>query len=130
MTRLTIRIDLARNAAFGPGKARLLELIDKTGSIRAAATAMDMSYRRAWLLVQDIEAIIGEPALERRTGGANGGGASLTKRGRTWLERYRSIEKRATRAVANQLHALTRMAAGAPPKADKIFPRRSKRRNS
>src|SRR5215469_2697582 len=55
MAKLTIRVDLDQEAAFGPGKARLLEALDERGSIRAAAIAMQMSYRRAWLLVQDIE---------------------------------------------------------------------------
>ena len=113
MTRLTIRIDLAENSAIGPGKARLLELIDETGSIRSAATAMGMSYRRAWLLLKDIEATIGAPALATRTGGANGGGASLTGRGRAVLERYRAIEQRATRAVSAELLALSQLTASA-----------------
>jgi len=130
MTRLTIRIDLSEDTAFGPGKARLLELINDTGSIRRAAAAMGMSYRHAWLLLQDIETVIGAPPLETRTGGAKGGGASLTKRGRAVLERYRAIELRAARAVASELQALTRLAAGGVPRTGKAFPVRSKRRKS
>jgi|HubBroStandDraft_6_1064221.scaffolds.fasta_scaffold1219384_2 molybdate transport system regulatory protein len=127
MTRLTIRIDLAENSAIGPGKARLLELIDETGSIRSAATAMGMSYRRAWLLLKDIEATIGAPALATRTGGANGGGASLTGRGRAVLERYRAIEQRATRAVSAELLALSQLTASAGLARDtQNRPRKSK----
>jgi molybdate transport system regulatory protein len=127
MTRLTIRIDLAENSAIGPGKARLLELIDETGSIRSAATAMGMSYRRAWLLLKDIEATIGAPALATRTGGANGGGASLTGRGRAVLERYRAIEQRATRAVSAELLALSQLTASAGLSRDtQNRPRKSK----
>jgi molybdate transport system regulatory protein len=48
MTRLTIRIDFEDAEGFGPGKARLLELIEVHGSIRSAAAAMNMSYRHAW----------------------------------------------------------------------------------
>jgi molybdate transport system regulatory protein len=130
MTRLTIRIDLSERSAFGPGNARLLELIDDAGSIRRAAAAMGMSYRRAWLLLQEIETVIGAPPLETRTGGAKGGGASLTKRARAVLERYRAIELRAASAVASELQALTRLAAGGVPRARKTFGVRSKRRKS
>jgi molybdate transport system regulatory protein len=112
MARLTIRIDLAPDAAFGPGKARLLELVDETGSIRRAATAMSMSYRRAWLLLRDIETTMGAPVIATRTGGASGGGASLTRCGRAILDRYRTIEERATRSVVSGLRALARMANG------------------
>jgi molybdate transport system regulatory protein len=116
MTRLTIRIDLARDAAFGPGKARLLEMIDATGSIRGAAAATGMSYRRAWLLLQEIEAAIGGTAIETRTGGSKGGGASLTKRGRAILDCYRAIEKRAGAAASSELRALSRIVDETMPK--------------
>jgi molybdate transport system regulatory protein len=130
MTRLTVRIDLAGDAAFGPGKARLLELVDETGSIRAASAAMGMSYRRAWLLLQDIEAVIGSPALNTRAGSATGGGASLTKRGRAVLEHYRAIERRATHAAASELRALARFAAGVQARANTSFATRLKRSSS
>jgi molybdate transport system regulatory protein len=106
MIRLTIRIDLSESAAFGPGKARLLELVDQTGSIRQAASAMQMSYRCAWLLLAEIEDMLGESAVITRTGGAGGGGATLTKRGRMMLENYRAIERSAARAASPQLRAI------------------------
>ena len=53
-TRVTVRIDFAGGRRVGPGKIRLLELIDETGSISAAGRAMAMSYRRAWLLVDSL----------------------------------------------------------------------------
>jgi molybdate transport system regulatory protein len=109
MARLTIRIDLGREAAFGPGKARLLELLDEKGSIRSAAAAMGMSYRRAWLLLHDIEATMAAPVITAETGGLHGGGARLTAFGRTILRRYRAIERRAARSAAGDLRALTRM---------------------
>ena len=115
MTRLTIRIDLAKDSAFGPGKARLLELVDETGSIRRAASAMNMSYRHAWLLLKEIETIMGTPVVAAQTGGAGGGGAALTKRGRAVLEHYRAIEERATRSVAAELRAFSAMAKGTAP---------------
>jgi molybdate transport system regulatory protein len=68
MVRLTIRIDLA-GGSVGPGKIGLLEQVAATGSIRKAAAAMKMSYRRAWLLLQALEACFGSPLVETATGG-------------------------------------------------------------
>ena len=62
MPTLSIRVDLRPGASIGPGKARLLELIAETGSISAAARAMEMSYRRAWLLIDDLKAAAREIA--------------------------------------------------------------------
>jgi molybdate transport system regulatory protein len=112
MANLLIRIDLGGEAALGPGKAQLLELIDEKGSIRAAAAAMDMSYRRAWLLLQETEAIMGAPVVVTETGGARGGGARLTALGRDVIRRYRAIERRAGQAAAPELRALSRLASG------------------
>lgn len=112
MSRLTIRIDIGPDAAFGPGKARLLELVEETGSIRRAAAGMGMSYRRAWLLLRDIGNVIGMPAVQTRTGGPNGGGTSLSTRGRAMLEQYRMIERRAAQSCAKELTSLARLAGG------------------
>ena len=109
MARLTIRIDLDEQKAFGPGKAKLLETLDEKGSIRSAATAMRLSYRRAWLLIQDIEASLGAPVVVAKTGGAGGGGVTLTNLGRSVLARYRSIERNAAKAVTSELRALTKL---------------------
>ena len=100
MARLTIRIDLAENAAFGPGKARLLELIAQTGSIRQAAAAMDMSYRRAWLLLRETEALTKVPVISARTGGKKGGGTGVTATGQALVKCYRAIETEAERSTA------------------------------
>jgi len=111
---LTIRIDFENCSAFGPGKARLLELIDSEGSIRRAAAAMDMSYRQAWLLLRDAEAVIGAPLIVTATGGAKGGGTRLSDAGSMVIARFRSIEQNAALAARNDLHALERIAvAGA-----------------
>ena len=67
---------------------------------------MNMSYRRAWLLIQDIEATIGGPVVVAKIGGAGGGGVALTKLGRNVLTRYRTIERHAEKAVAADLRAL------------------------
>jgi molybdate transport system regulatory protein len=118
MTRLSIRIDFDGAEAFGPGKARLLELIEAHGSIRGAAAAMNMSYRHAWLLLQAVEDTFGSPVLTTATGGAKGGGAKLTELGKTVIARYRAIEAQAARAAAGELSELTRAAASSAAAED------------
>ena len=116
MARLTIRIDLGKDAALGPGKAHLLELIDQKGSIRGAAMAMNMSYRRAWLLLRETEAMMRAPRVVAETGGVRGGGTSLTEFGRRVVERYRAIEARAERSVDAELRELAGMAKQTLPR--------------
>ena len=111
MTRLTIRIDFEGAGAFGPGKARLLELIEEQGSIRGAAAAMNMSYRHAWLLLQAVEDMFGAPVIATATGGAKGGGAKLTDLGKLIVARYRAIESHAARATAGELNELVKAAS-------------------
>ncbi len=115
MARLSIRIAFEGAEPFGPGKARLLELIDREGSIRAAANQMNMSYRHAWLLVQAIEDTFGAPVIATSTGGAGGGGAKLTELGRSLLNRYRAIEANASRAASADLDELARAAGKGLP---------------
>jgi molybdate transport system regulatory protein len=105
MARLTIRIDLAAGSV-GPGKIGLQEQVAATGSIRKAATAMKMSYRRAWLLLQALEACFGSPLVETATGGKKGGGARLTEAGVALVARYRRIEDRALRVAAKDISAM------------------------
>jgi molybdate transport system regulatory protein len=119
MAHLTIRIDLGTNVAFGPGKARLLELVEETGSIRRAATAMDMSYRRAWLLIRETETMMKTPVVSTKTGGKKGGGTTLTPSGRLIVECYRAIEIQAERAVLARLREFAEMAKNNAPAAGK-----------
>jgi molybdate transport system regulatory protein len=103
---LSVRIDLDESDRIGPGKILLLENIDACGSISAAGRAMDMSYKRAWDLVDEINRICRQPAVERQTGGKNGGGAVLTPFGVSLVARYRKIERDAATAVKKELAAL------------------------
>jgi len=103
---LSIRIDLDPEGRIGPGKIQLLENIAATGSISAAGRAMEMSYKRAWDLVDELNRICGQAAVERQTGGKNGGGAILTVFGENLVTRYRAIEKAAAAAAHKQLLAL------------------------
>ena len=75
---LTLRV-LAKGApAIGPGKAELIERIGRTGSISAAAREMGMSYRRAWQLVEALNAAYRGPVVTTAVGGKRGGGARVT----------------------------------------------------
>lgn len=89
--------------AMGPGKADLLKAIAETGSISAAARQMDMSYRRAWLLVDTMNQCFRTPLVETATGGSRGGGARVTEFGMDILERYQRMEAKATASVAREL---------------------------
>src|SRR5438045_4566121 len=73
MASISLRIDLGEDKRFGPGKARLLELIRDTGSISAAARALGMSYRRAWLLADELNKLFGQRLVEPQHGGVKGG---------------------------------------------------------
>jgi molybdate transport system regulatory protein len=88
-----IRIDFSDDPRrLGHGKMQLLEHIQQTGSISAAGRAMDMSYRRAWLLVDELNHMFAQPAVESQRGGKQGGGAALTAFGEELLTRFRAME--------------------------------------
>lgn len=93
-------------AMLGPGKADLLEKIGETGSIAAAGRAMGMSYKRAWMLVETMNAIFAEPLVTSSRGGSAGGGAELTEAGNQVLSLYRSLEKRTLEAGNSEIEAI------------------------
>ena len=104
--RLTLRVDFGTDRAIGPGKVLLLEAIRDTGSISQAGRSLGMSYRRAWLLVDDMNRCFREPVVTAQPGGAQGGGAALTAFGQKVVQKYRKIETEATAAAKPQLHDL------------------------
>ena len=113
---LSVRIHLNTETCIGPGKIQLLENIRACGSISAASRAMNMSYMRAWVLVNEINRICGRAAVERQKGGKNGGGAMLTPFGLSLVARYRKIEHFVESAARKELLAL-RADIDAPTKA-------------
>lgn len=106
MVKLKLRIDFGEGRALGPGKVELLELVSQTGSISAAARSMEMSYRRAWLLVDALNQMFATPVVATRGGGAGGGGASLTPFGAEVIAAYRAMETDAEIALTQRLAAL------------------------
>ena len=108
-TRLSIRIDLANGDRIGPGKIALLEAIASTGSISGAARALGMSYRRAWLLVEEINKSLRQPAVQAGPGGKAGGGAVVTKSGQQIVGLYRSVESHALAASGGDFRALAKL---------------------
>jgi molybdate transport system regulatory protein len=103
---LSLRIDLDAQGRIGPGKIQLLENIRSCGSISAAGRAMNISYRRAWTLVDEINRTCGRAAVEPREGGKDGGGATLTQFGLTLVARSRMIERSVESAARKELLAL------------------------
>ncbi|MBL8534651.1 MAG: winged helix-turn-helix domain-containing protein, partial [Betaproteobacteria bacterium] len=98
-----IRILFRKAIAMGPGKSELLQAIDRTGSISAAARDMGMSYRRAWLLVDTMNQSFKHPLVTTETGGQRGGGATVTEFGQDVLARYLAMEAKAALAVEKEM---------------------------
>ena len=102
-----LKIVLGPQTAIGPGKADLLQHIIDTGSIAAAGRRMAMSYRRAWLLIDEMNQLFKHPVVTTAKGGkGGGGGAVLTDFGRELLARYRNMQRMTDKAIAADLKAL------------------------
>ncbi|WP_022727994.1 winged helix-turn-helix domain-containing protein [Fodinicurvata sediminis] len=106
ITGARLRIVLAPDVALGPGKADILEAIRDTGSIAAAGRRLGMSYRRAWHLVESLNACFREPLVETHRGGKSRGGASLSETGQHVLTSYRRMERLTHAAIAEELDGL------------------------
>jgi molybdate transport system regulatory protein len=106
--KLFLRLDLTSRVRLGPGKIRLLEAIEREGSISAAGRALKMSYRRAWLLIADLNSYFRQPVVATTLGGTGGGRASVTALGRTVINAYRAMENDAERMVRRRSAPLLR----------------------
>ena len=109
--RFRLRITAGETIAIGPGKIALIEAIAKTGSITSAAKSLDMSYRRAWLLLDDLNRALKEPAVDSVKGGEHGGGSQVTEAGAQLIALYREIEAKAALACRTEVSRLLRMLA-------------------
>jgi molybdate transport system regulatory protein len=108
-TSLHLRIDFGGERSIGPGKIRLLELVNQTGSISAAGRALAMSYRQAWLLIDEMNHMFREPVVTAQTGGGGGGGAVVTETGNDIVRLYREMERRAYGASTPEIRSLARL---------------------
>jgi molybdate transport system regulatory protein len=114
--KLNLRLFHGSDIAMGPGKADLLEAIVKTGSITSAGKTMEMSYRRAWLLVDEMNRCFKTPLVETSKGGSHGGGARLTPLGHEVLGRYRAMAS-ASKQVAQAYVGVFKDLMAAPVKS-------------
>ncbi len=112
--KLKLRITFAPDIVLGPGKAQLLALIRDTGSISAAGRAMGMSYKRAWMLVEAMNAAFAAPVVASARGGAQGGGAHLTETGETVLAHLLAFEAKASAATTAEVAALRKLLRDIP----------------
>ena len=106
--RLTLRVDLGPKQSIGPGKMRLLDAVADTGSISSAGRKLGMSYRRAWMLIDDLNSSFRRKVVSTTLGGKEGGGAKLTPFGEELVKRYRAIEENATKATKTHVAFLAR----------------------
>ena len=115
IAKTRIRVLFGSAFAIGPGKADLLQAVEETGSISAAARSMGMSYRRAWLLIDTMNQCFREPVVDTAAGGAGGGGAQITEFGKSVLKIYRKMEMGAKVSVARQMPDFLRLLRKKPP---------------
>jgi len=115
-----LRLDFGPGRGLGPGKVSLLEELQRTESLSAAAKSLGMSYRRAWVLLQSMNGLFDEPlALTSKGGRGGGGGVQVTKRGRETVSAFRRAERQASLAVTQEFRIFT-TADTEPPSQSKV----------
>ncbi len=110
------RVDFTDACSLGPGKIELLESIQRTGSLRQAAQALGMSYRRAWLLLDGLNRSFSEPASTASIGGQGGGGVTLTPFGLEIIRCYRAAAQAIESASRQELQPIASKALEVAPK--------------
>jgi molybdate transport system regulatory protein len=114
--KIKVQLYTGDERAFGPGRADVLEAIDREGSISAAGRSLGMSYRFTWKLVESMNSCFAEKLVEAAPGGPRGGGAALTDAGRAALAAYRALEAQVMASAKGEpLKALSRMLRPAEP---------------
>ena len=124
---VTFRVDFGPNCALGPGKIALLENIASTGSLSEAARRLKMSYRRAWLLLEDLNTSFQQSVAQMSVGGRGGGGASLTRFGTELIHSYRALEAH-VRKRAQSAFPSDALPADRPPRPHRSLAKRRPRR--
>jgi molybdate transport system regulatory protein len=113
--RLRLRVQFGSGFAIGSGKADILQAVAETGSISAGARSLDMSYRRAWLLIDAMNQCFREPVVDTATGGKGGGGAQITPFGALVLKAFRAMESSAMTSIAKKMPAFSKLLRKTPP---------------
>ncbi|HEY2682646.1 MAG TPA: hypothetical protein VGI93_03990 [Steroidobacteraceae bacterium] len=127
MPNVRFRVDFSAQCAIGPGKVALLEAIDRCGSLSQAARELRMSYRRAWLLVEDLNVSFRKSLTAGSVGGKGGGGMLLTEFGRQVVSEYRLLERDIDKCLETRMQGVTTVAlenGGQPPKRQGSMARR------
>jgi len=114
MQLIRFRVDLAPRCSLGPGKIALLEAIADKGSLTHAAAKLGMSYRYAWLLLEDLRRSFSEPVTRATVGGRRGGGVELTDFGADLVRRYHLASRRIEAAARTALAPLVRKSVSRP----------------
>jgi len=114
LASIRIRILCGEEIAMGQGKADLLEAIGECGSISAAGRKLGLSYRKAWLMVDEMNRCFTSPVVETTKGGTRGGGARVSEVGREALKQYRVLQAKARMAVEEDLDRFRRLLANVP----------------
>ena len=106
--RVRLRLDFGLGRGLGPGKVSLLEELQRTHSLSAAAKSLGMSYRRAWVLLQSMNGLFDGPlALTSKGGHGGGGGTQVTERGQEIVAAFRRAEGQASLAVSQAFRSFT-----------------------
>jgi molybdate transport system regulatory protein len=121
--RLRLRVYLGDDHSLGPGKIALLEAVRELGSISAAARSMDMAYRHAWELIDDMNRCFRSPVVSTASGGSSRGGARVTGFGEEVIRRFRAMEHATRAATATDLASLDAEVAAPPRRASATAPR-------
>jgi molybdate transport system regulatory protein len=101
-----IKVHFKDGLRLGAGKIKLLSLVAETGSISAAARQMEMSYRRAWLLMGEMNEMFDKPVIETTSGGSGGGGAKITEHGKRVIALYHELQIEADALVLLKFRGL------------------------
>ena len=125
--KIRVRIDFDDAHSVGPGKIALLERMRDCGSLSQAARELDMSYRRAWQLLDSLNTSFNEPVIVTSIGGKGGGGSEITKFGLTLIDSYRALEKEMTGRAQQFFKQMRSQVAKAPAKRPVTKSARGKR---
>ena len=104
--RVRCWVDVNGVKFFGPGRAELLELIEESGSISKAAKAMGMSYKKAWIMIDELNAAAQKPYVISRAGGNQGGGAEVTDAGKKVIAAYHKLNDKLNSIVEKETDLL------------------------